>query len=216
MGWLVADRPLTHETPADYLTRLYTNETDAARSQVLAASQVGRAVYMAVRHTHRTGEHAGRAYTFAAVILVFNNAKDGFGRKSMSECSGPCEVDCPARIMALLSPVEEIPDPGSAADWRERVAAAVTARQEAAAAAQRFRPGQRLHLTEPLGFQKGKVIATEFEVVSTPVGRRGPIFRPVGQTFLCRLPKRLLAVAMAAPSTGPAVPTRAMQLALLP
>ncbi|MBI0536938.1 hypothetical protein D9599_15315 [Roseomonas sp. KE2513] len=152
MGWLVADRPLAHETPADYLTRLYTNETDAARSEVLAASQLGRAVYMAVRHRHKTGEHAGRTYTFAAVILVFNNAKDGFGRKSMSECSGPCEVDCPTRIMALLSPVEEIPDPGSAADWRERVAVAVAERREAAAAAQRFRPGQRLHLTEPLGF----------------------------------------------------------------
>ncbi|MHB0668464.1 putative cytosolic protein (plasmid) [Roseomonas mucosa] len=205
MGWLVADRPLTHETPADYLTRLYTNETDAARSEVLAASQVGRAVYMAVRHSHRTGEHAGRTYTYAAVILVFNNARDGFGRKSMSECSGPCEVDCPARIFALLSPVAEIPDPGSAADWRERVAAAV---------ARRFRPGQRLHLTEPLGFQKGKVIATEFEVVSTPAGRRGPIFRPVGQSFLCRLPKRLLAVAMAAPSPGLATPS--VQLALLP
>lgn len=214
MGWLVADHPLTQETPADYLTRLYTNETDAARSQVLAASQVGRAVYMAVRHHHKTGEHAGRSYTFAAVILVFNNARDGFGRKSMSECSGPCEVDCPARIMALLSPVEEIPDPGSAADWRERVAAAVTERREAAAAARRFRPGQRLQLTEPLGFQKGRVIATEFEVVPTPVGRRGPIFRPVGQNFLCRLPKRLLAVAMTSPAA--VLPAPAVQLALLP
>ncbi|MDU7519867.1 MAG: hypothetical protein E7K72_00500 [Roseomonas mucosa] len=214
MGWLVADRPLTHETPADYLTRLYTNETDAARSEVLAASQVGRAVYMAVRHRHKTGEHAGCTYTFAAVVLVFNNAKDGFGRKSMSECSGPCEVDCPARIMALLSPVAEIPDPGSAADWRERVAAAVTERRGAAAAARRFRPGQRLHLTEPLGFQKDRVIATEFEVVPTPSGRRGPIFRPVGQDFLCRVPKRLLAAAMTTPSPGLAGP--AVQLALLP
>ena len=125
MGWLVSDRPLTHETPADYLTRHYTNETEEARSEVLAASQVGRAVYMAVRHTHKAGEHAGRTYTYAAVILVFNNARDGFGRKSMSEFSGPCEVDCPARIMALLSPLEEIPDLGSAAGWRADVAAAV-------------------------------------------------------------------------------------------
>ena len=214
MGWLVADRPLTHEMPADYLARLYTNETDAARSQVLAASQVGRAVYMAVRHSHRTGEHAGQAYIFAAVILVFNNAKDGFGRKSMSECSGPCDVDCPARIMALLSPVAEIPDSGSAADWRERVAVAIAERRKAAAAARRFRPGQRLHLTEPLGFQKGRVIATEFEVVPTPVGRRGPIFRPVGQNFLCRLPKRLLAVAMTSSAAVPSAP--AVQLSLLP
>ena len=79
MGWLVSDRPLTHETLAAYLTRHYTGETTEACSEVLAASQVGRAVYMAVRHTHKEGEHAGQSYVDAAVILVFNNAKDGFG-----------------------------------------------------------------------------------------------------------------------------------------
>ena len=212
MGWLVSDHPLTHETPAAYLTRHYTSETAEARSEVLAASQVGRAVYMAVRHTHKAGEHVGQSYVYAAVILVFNNARNGFGRKSMTECSGPCEVDCPARIMALLSPVEAIPDPGYAADWRARVAAAAAERRTIAAAVRRFQPGQRLSLTEPLSFKQGQVIATEYEVVQTPNGRRGPFFRPIGQDFLCRLPGQLLAVAIRRPA-APEVP---QQLALLP
>ena len=212
MGWLVSDRPLTHETPAAYLTRHYTGETEEARSEVLAASQVGRAVYMAVRHIHKTGEHAGCGYVYAAVVLVFNNAKDGFGRKAMTECSGPCEVDCPARITALLSPVEEIPDPGSAADWRARVAAAVAGRRAAAATARRLQPGQRLSLAKPLSFKQGQVIATEYEVVPTPRGRRGLFVRPVGQDFLCRLPVRLLAAGMPCPA-APEVP---LQLMLLP
>lgn len=212
MGWLVSDRPLTHETPAAHFTRKYTGETAEARSEVLAASQVGRAVYMAVRHTHKAGEHAGRSYVHAAVILVFNNAKEGFGYKSMTECSGPCQVDCPARITALLSPVEDIPDPGYAADWRARVAAAVAERRALAATARRFLPGQRLSLTEPLSFKQGQVITTQYEVAPTPAGRRGPVFRPVGHDFLCRLPSRLLAVAMRCPP----VPEESQQLALLP
>lgn len=211
MGWLVSDDPLRHETPAAYLMRHYTGETPDAKSEVLAASRVGRAVYMAVRHVHKTGEHAGRDYVFAAVVLVFNNAKYGFGRKAMTECSGPCEVDCPARIMALLSPVEDIPEPGSAADWRARVAAAAAERRAAAAAARRFRPGQRLSLTGPLSFKGDRVVAAEYEAVPTPAGRRGLFFRPAGQDFLCRLPSRLLAVAMRCPA-GPEAPRQPMLL----
>lgn len=196
MGWLVSDRPLTHETPAAYLTRKYTGETVEARSEVLAASQVGRAVYMAVRHIHKAGEHAGRSYVYAAVILVFNNAKDGFGRKSMTECSGPCEVDCPASILALLSPVTAIPDPGSAATWRENVAAKVTRRHAVAASVHKLCPGQHVRLPRPVSFHDGTVTAAEFIVAPTPARRRGPVFRPVGHDFLCRLPAELLADAL--------------------
>jgi len=200
MGWLVSDRPLTHETPAAYLTRHYTGETAEARSEVLAASQVGRAVYMAVRHSHKTGDYAGQSYVYAAVILVFNNAKDGFGRKSMTECSGPCELDCPARIMALLSPVSEIPNPGSAAVWRESVAAEVTRRRAASASVHKLRPGQHVRLSRPVSFHDGTVTISEFIVVPTPARLRGPVFRPVGHDFVCRLPAELLAEALPAVS----------------
>ena len=200
MGWLVSDRHLTTETPAQYLTREYSNDSTEYRTEVLAASQVGRAVYLAIRNSHQTGRYAGKTYTYAAIILVFNNAREGFGRKAMDGTAGLYEIDCPARIMALLSPIEEIPDPGYAADWRRRVREAVASRRTVAAAAKRLRPGQRIQITEPLSFNKGAVVTTEFVVSHTPVGRRGPVFTPVGQTFLCRLPKRLLGTAMIVPA----------------
>ena len=62
MGWLVSDRPLTHETPAAYLAREFTCANETNRMEVLAASQVKGAVYLAVRHTSLTGERAGRSY----------------------------------------------------------------------------------------------------------------------------------------------------------
>ncbi|MHB0665437.1 DUF6927 domain-containing protein [Roseomonas mucosa] len=196
MGWLVSDRPLTHETPAAYLSREFTCANETNRTEVLAASQVKGAVYLAVRHTSLTGERAGRSYVFCAVVLVFNNARQGFGRKTMDESCGPCEVDCPARIMALLSPIEDIPNPGYAADWRARVAAAAALRREATASGRNLDSGQRISLTQQISFDGGRVVTSEFEVVPTPPGRRGPIFRPVGHDFLCRVPRHLLATAM--------------------
>ena len=95
MGWLVSDLPLTHETPAAYLTRHYTGKTEEARSEVLAASQVGRAVYMAVRHIHKAGGHAGRGYVYAAIILVFNNARDGLPLRRR----GPSRDGTPAALL---------------------------------------------------------------------------------------------------------------------
>ncbi|QDJ12267.1 putative cytosolic protein (plasmid) [Roseomonas mucosa] len=207
MGWLVSTPPLTHETPAEYLTREYAFESPAQRTEVLAAAQVGGAVYLAVRRTENQGERAGRSYVFCAVVLVFNNAREGFGRKAMDESCGPYEVDCPARILRLLSPVEEIPNPGYAAEWRARVAAHATRRREVAAAIRTLRPGQRVRLARPLTFDKKAVSADEFEVVPTPAGRRGPVFRPVGQAFLCRLPDDLVAEALKGDaSTAPTQP----------
>lgn len=197
MGWLVQDRPLTRETPAQYLRREYAFEGEAERHEVLDAAQVGRAVYMAIRRTMKAGPEAGRSCVFCAVILVFNNRRRGFGRKSMSEASGPCEVDCPARIFRLLSPVADIPNPGNAAEWRARVIARRQDRRVTADALKRLRAGERVRLTQPISFYDGRVLADEFELVPTPPRHRGPIFRPVGHDFLCRLPREQLGDALA-------------------
>ena len=93
-----------------------------------------------------------------------------------------------------------MPSSGYAADWRARVEAARGERRKVAASRKHLLPGQRVQITEPLSFCKGTVVATEFEVVPTPLGRRGPIFRPVGHAFLCCLPPRLLTVAMTVPA----------------
>ncbi len=51
MGWLFLDAPLRHETPVQYLARQFTYEDEFRKAEVLAASQVGGAVYMAIRST---------------------------------------------------------------------------------------------------------------------------------------------------------------------
>src|SRR3546814_19605923 len=60
---------------------------------------------------------------FAIVCLVRWNprAKDGyiFGYKDMDETMGPCEADCPARILDLLTPT----DKEYAREWRARCCA---------------------------------------------------------------------------------------------
>lgn len=119
MGWLFQNTPLRHETPADYITRQFTHENAARRLTVLATATVGQVIYVAV---HEEQKDTGRACTFAAVILFKNNRRDGFGYKDMTEHMGPCECDCPDRIMRLLSPIEDLPNPSYAADWRARVA----------------------------------------------------------------------------------------------
>ena len=94
---------------------------------MLAAARVGNTVYMALRCPEKA---TGKSFVLAAVILISNTRKHGFGYKDMTETMGPCECACPDRIMRLLSPVEDIPNPSYAAEWRARVAA----RKKAAAA----------------------------------------------------------------------------------
>jgi hypothetical protein len=118
MGWLFHNDMLQSQTPAEYIAEQYSRETDVYRVNVLATATVGGTIYAAIRNEIKG---ACAAYVFCGVFLFKNNKKDGFGYKSIDEAMGPCEVDCPDRIMRLLSPVEDIPDPGYAAEWRANV-----------------------------------------------------------------------------------------------
>src|SRR3546814_11745666 len=77
---------------------------------------------------------------FAIVCLVRWNprAKDGyiFGYKVMEESLGPCEADCPARILDLLTP----PDKEYAREWRTRCRANLEFRARPLADGDRNRP----------------------------------------------------------------------------
>jgi len=119
MGWLFHNEKLRHEAPVQYITREFSHESETAKATVLAAAAVRGTIYAAIRTENKT---TGKTYVFCAVILFKNSERSGFGYKNMDESCGPCEVDCPDRILRLLSPVEEIPGPGYAADWRARVA----------------------------------------------------------------------------------------------
>lgn len=75
---------------------------------------VGNTVYAAVRRIKPDGTN----YVFAAVVLTSTNMRDyyNFSYKDMDETCGPCECDCPASILKLLSPT----DNEYANNWRDR------------------------------------------------------------------------------------------------
>lgn len=74
----------------------------------------GRTVYAAVKRI----KPDGTTYVFGAVVLTSTNMRDyyNFSYKDMDETCGPCEAECPASILNLLTPT----DNQYANEWRER------------------------------------------------------------------------------------------------
>ena len=106
MGWLFMPTLGGFDTPKDYLADQFTYENAHKISTVLASATVAmRTWYAACRQVDKA---TGEAEIFAIVCLVSYNrrAKDGmiFGYKDMTEHMGPCEAQCPASILDLLSP----------------------------------------------------------------------------------------------------------------
>jgi hypothetical protein len=197
MGWLCKDQPI--DNPVEYLIDRYTHDGEHSLQQVLAAARVANTVYMAIKYTDKA---TGKSFVLAAVILISNTREHGFGYKAMDETMGPCECACPDRVMRLLSPVADIPNPSYAADWRARVAA----RKQAAAAVRTKRkslqPGSIATLPCAVTFRDGTT-AIAFRVR----GFRGatPIFEPLDRPgFSCRLRAASLAAADIAPPGGAA------------
>ena len=112
-----------YATPKSYLDAQYSFETDEGTSEILASALVNRRTYYAAcrQRNHETG----KAETFALVCLVKYNPRDReglvFGYKDMSETMGPCEAECPAKILDLLGSTTS----ANALDWRARCHAAL-------------------------------------------------------------------------------------------
>lgn len=166
MGWLYKQHPVTD--PVAYLTGQYNHDGEHRTYLVLGAARVANTVYIALKSTDKA---TGQSYVFAAVILISNTQKDGFGYKDMDESVGPCECACPDRIMRLLSPIADIPNPGYAADWRARVAAQKTAAAELRTKRKRLMPGAIITLQNEVRFRDGKT-ATRSACASTSAKRR--------------------------------------------
>lgn len=193
MGWLCRDEPV--DDPVAHLTDRFDHDGDRYANRVLAAARVGNTVYMALRCLEKT---TGKSFVLAAVILIFNTREHGFGYKDMTETMGPTECACPDRIMRLLSPVEDIPNPSYAAEWRARVAARKKANAEMRTKRASLRPGSLVTLQRAVAFPDGTTAAV-FRMRS--VRRRTPIFEPVDRPgFLCRLPAATLAEATITPA----------------
>lgn len=121
MGWTYQ-----YEKPADpkaYLNSKLTWSSDTGSRRVLASALVRQKVfYAAVEHIKPDGSRD----VWAAVFLVdMKQSRDGlrFGYKEMTEHMGPCESECPAAILKLLTPLPETEQYALA--WRERCHAAL-------------------------------------------------------------------------------------------
>lgn len=183
MGWLFQRDRLRHQTPAEYFMQHFTHDSEAASATVIATATTRGVVYAAIRNLNK---QTGVSYVFCAVVLFKNSDKDGFGYKDMDEGMGPCEADCPDRIMRLLSPVENIPNPGYAADWRFRVATRKANRAKTRSLLTRLRVGDKVKLAHPAHFSKSGISTDEFQLIR--FDRRVPIFAAVAHPLLiCRL-----------------------------
>jgi hypothetical protein len=188
MGWLYKHDSV--DDPVAYLTDQYNHDGEHRTYRVLAAARVANTVYMAVKITEKA---IGNSYVLAAVILISNTRKHGFGYKDMDETMGPGECACPDRIMRLLSPIEDIPNPSYAAEWRARVAAHKKAVAELRTKRASLRPGSIVTLEREVSFRDGTK-ATAFRMRF--VRRKTPVFEPIDRPgYWCRLRAASLAAA---------------------
>lgn len=164
MGWTWTYGITGCEVSSQVL-RSYAFESDTVRSEVLAHSiQVVRGVaYLAVRCTPK--------------------AKDGytFGIKEMDESAGPCEQECPARILDLLSPLPEAPAEGRdpheyARGWRQHCRENLSNKAKTRKA---LKAGAIVTTPHPLRWDRQGFECSRFEVVAWPGrgGRKRWVFR---------------------------------------
>ncbi len=192
MGWLFHNDKLRHQTPAHYITEHFTHESETAKNTVIAAATVKNTIYAAIR---REIKSTGQIFTFCGVFLFKNNNRDGFGYKDMDETMGPGEADCPGRIMKLLSPIEDIPNPSYAASWRDNVAAAKAKRKAVRDHAKKLKVGTVIRLGFEPHFKSIGNCGNTFKVVD--FCNTTPIFAPVTHPYMrCRLQKNTLVDAV--------------------
>lgn len=150
MGWLYLN-PTGFASAKAYLDDQfsYENKLEDGTTQglrVLASSCLRNQVWYGAVEPVANGVPGP---VFAAVCLVRWNprAKDGLilGYKDMSETSGPCEAECPERILDMLGPT----DNEYALDWRRRCIASLKLRTR------KIENGMRIRLAQPLSFTDG-------------------------------------------------------------
>lgn len=181
MGWLSMRDTGRFDSPRAYLDDQFTYVRDDHRLTVLKSSMVGSTYYATAERLASNGERE----VFAIVCLTFSRpaARDGytFGYKDQTEHMGPCESDCPASILDLLTDIE-----GEwANNWRARCRANI-AKRRLLAAKPIPRPGQVIVFDEPLRFDDG-IERTRFEVIAGPKGK-GLRFRDPNTRQVCAIP----------------------------
>lgn len=175
MGWTFYanhNSPRTYAEEKAEIIRLFTPARDSAVTfEVLQASKVGSAWYVAVKIT---GREQGRYVTgpdgsFVAAAVILTRRSDGWGYKDMDEHAGPNESRAPVSLLAKLSPLTDTDLNDYARQWRDRCTAY----------AKRYKPeiGHRLKLANPVTLQNGSEIQTFDVMAYTYRGKRRRFYR---------------------------------------
>jgi len=132
------------------------------RYRILDCATVSRSTfYAAVQDTE-----TGTVTAFVALQRWTPASWYNFTHKTMTESAGPCEAECPARILDLLTELPECHERPhgqrdycttcAAREWREACREIAANRARAA----RVRPGQVVRFPRPIEFQSGARLDT--------------------------------------------------------
>jgi len=170
-----------------YLDEEYTKKDGSV--EVLKSSFVGSTYYAAIKiqQAGKTSAQTSIEFTIAAVVKT-SCSQGEFCYKSMDETMGPYFRQCPASILKLLTPLEELEQLGVvvglslsyASEWREKCLKHAESKKQRA----RLKNGDRIKLPYPVRFDGGLECDT-FTKVDLP--RKRNVFRPEGSSRLVRL-----------------------------
>lgn len=183
MGWLYMQSLDGYSGPRQDLDAQFTCQRGDVTMKVLRSALVRMRTYYAALEYARlaTGERS----VVGIVCLVRYNPRDHegyiFGYKDMEESMGPCESECPERILDLLTPT----DNQYAIEWRARCRQNAAARR-AIARKPTPRPGQTIIFEQPVLFCDGRTL-DRFEVVANPRSHRTALFRSTETGELYRI-----------------------------
>lgn len=117
MGWTTTHKPKGTTASEYIIDNCLTWSDDCTATYTVLDSAVVkfRTFYAAME---RIDKVTGEREVWAAVYLLSHRpkAEHNFGWKDMDETCGPCEAECPERILDLLTPTEN----QYANDWRAR------------------------------------------------------------------------------------------------
>lgn len=132
MGWLFMEKP---RNVRRYFEEKFNWETEKAVNRCLDIAMKLNVCYAAIETVQKD---TGAREVWAAVYLIkyVRNPYDGmdFGYKDQSEHMHPCQADCPARILDLLTDTDD----QHANEWRTRCRIALTKRMPKVGTAVRF------------------------------------------------------------------------------
>jgi len=189
MGWTTTRRD-PGQSVKDFLREQVNCENKSGRWFVLDLAIVSlRTAYMAVeivKRNQETGEldlSTKRVVAFVFLLQYWPKDEHNIGYKDMDETMGPCEAECPAKILDLLT--ELLPTEEYAAAWRAKCREHIADRKLL-----KLKVGQEIY-TDPIMFSDGRE-REHFHVTSLKPLR----FRSYDDNTSIRLSRRALMRAL--------------------